>query len=225
VLALLLPLLLALVNQQVLSGARDENYFLDYEYDEFGNETRTVQTGIGFWDRWTVAGYSTPPDRLLLPAAAVGVTLAVLHLAVGGRWPLPRVARWTGAGACALSAGSAAVVLVLELVEVQLPPGDRQGWSSTSPLLDLAAPLSAMVTVVAFAAVAGVVLLGPPLPRTEPVQPVEPESEPEPEPESEPAAPEDVLVEPVPDRGPAPTEVSFPRPSAEEYARYRRPAS
>ena len=238
--AVLLPVVLLGVHQRVLAGALDVRYFASYEYDAQGNETRTVSPDVDFWDRWSVLSGAAPADRALLAAAAACVVLAGLHLTTGVRWPLPRACRWAGAGAAALSALSAAAVVVVDLVAVQLPEGEGAYFPSSSSFLDVAPVLAAMATALVFSAVAGVVLLGPALPpaaaaaedpgpAAEPL--AEPAAEPLSEPDVEPAA-EPPAAQPFPGPAagsPAGTPAGagevppFPRPSAEDYAHYRRP--
>lgn len=178
---------------------------------------------VGFWDRWGVVTYTAPADRALLASAAVCVLLAGLHLAAGARWPLPRACRWTAAGAGALSALCAATVLVVQLVRVQLPDSEGQWFTADSTLLDLASPVSAMVTVVVFCVVAGAVLLGPALPRAEAAEAAEEPGEPE----GTPGVVTGVTPEPerAPEPEPAEVVLSFPHPTAEQYAQYRRPGA
>lgn len=231
VVAVLLPVVLLVVHQRVFAGALDERYFAQYEYDGSGNEKVTVSPDVDFWDRWSVLGYTAPADRALLAATAVCVVLAGLHLTTGARRPLSRACRWAGAGAAALSALAAAAFLVVDLVAVQMPEGAGAYFPSSSSFLDVAPLLSAMVTVIVFSAVAGAVLLGPALPRAAATAPAAREPAPEPavEPAREPAP--GPVREPAPVREPEPVPApvavapSFPRPSAEDYERYRRPRS
>jgi hypothetical protein len=229
VVAVLLPVLLLVVDQRVLSGARDRNYFLTYTSDGSGNESTSLQPDIGFWDRWSVLDYTAPPERLLLASVAVCVVVAALHLAGGRRWPLHRGCRWLAVGAGASSAVCAAVVLVLDVLRLQVPEEDRRWYSTTSTLLDIAWPLSALGTVVVFGVVVGVVLLGPPAPRVEPERAAADDpGEPEPAPVVVGAEEVGAADEGAPeDREPVVAELppAFPRPTAEEYAHYRRPGA
>lgn len=229
VVAVVLPALLLVVDQRVLSGARDRNYFLSYTSDGSGNESTTLQPDIGFWDRWSVLDYTAPADRLLLASVAACIVLAALHLAGGRRWPLHRGCRWLAATAGASSALCAVVVLLVDLLRLQVPVDDRRWYSTTSTLLDIAWPVSALGTVVVFGAVVGVVLLGAPAPRVEPDHAVADDAgEPEPAPVVVDAEEVGAADEGAPEeREPVVAEFppAFPRPTAEEYAHYRRPGA
>lgn len=224
VVALALPSVLVLLVRRVLGGALDELYFANYEYAEDGTETVTVDPGVDFWDRWGLLSWSVPADRALLPSAAVCIALAGLHLAAGARWPLPRAWNYAAVLACAATAFPAAALVGVQLAGARRPASER-GWSmSPDAFLDLAPGVSSMALVVVFVVVAGVVLLGPAVPRPEPR--AEPEDAPVEDAPVEARSVEARSVEAAPEP-PLPVEApgELPRPTQEQYALYRRPGA
>jgi hypothetical protein len=224
-----LPVVSVVVYQRVLAGGLDPQYFTSTSSDESGTVTSEMTPGITFWDRWTLASYVVPSERALVAATALWGAGAGLPLAAGGRWSLPRPSRWLAAAGGALSVLVALAVLAVTVAASQRTPEDNAYFSQSTSLLEVVQPVSAMVTVAVFGAVAVVVLLGSPLPPA-------------------PAAPEAVVEDPVPplarDVRTAPVEpvgptqpeparveepvevpVAFPRPSEADYARYRRPGA
>ncbi|MFD0481552.1 hypothetical protein ACFQ46_03015 [Kineococcus sp. GCM10028916] len=228
---LALPVTALVVFRQVLTGALDAQYFSSSTSDENGNVTVIPTPGITFWDRWTLVSYVVPTDRVLLAATAVCVAVAGLHLAAGERWPLHRACRWVAAAGGALSSLVALAVLVVMIAASQRTPDDAAYFSTSTSLLEVVLPVSALVTVAVFGVVAVIVLVGDSLPAATvgpaaavDVDDAEAEAD---EPGELAAADEPAGIAVVDEPEPRPVEVpvAFPRPSADEYARYRRPGA
>ncbi|WP_328293851.1 hypothetical protein OG218_14110 [Kineococcus sp. NBC_00420] len=222
VVGLALPVLTVGVYQHVLAGALDAQYFTSSSSDEYGSSIVTEAPGVTFWDRWTLVSYVVPIDRVLLAATAVCVLVAAVHVAAGNRFPVPRPCRWVAAAGGAVSALVALAVLGVTVAVSQRSPEDGGYFTPTTGLVELVLPVSAMVAVVVFGVVAVIVLVGGPLPF------VERDAE-DPEDSEEPAKldePLELTQAPVPvEPEPVAVPVTFPRPSAEDYARYRRPGA
>lgn len=222
VVGLALPVVSVVVYRQVLTGGLDAQYFTGSSTDEYGNTTVTETPGITFWDRWTLVSYVVPVDRVLLAATAVSVLVAAVHVAAGHRSPLSRACRWVAAAGGGASAVVALAVLGVTIALSQRAPDADGYFSASTGLLELVLPVSTMVAVAVFGTVAGFVLVGGPLPLVAPDP--DPEDR-ETEDGQEPVEPPDEEVPHELPPGPVEVPVAFPRPSAEDYARYRRPGA
>jgi hypothetical protein len=243
VVALAPPVTVLVLASRVLGGSLDRQYFGSYSAEDQSLEAAVVPPGIGFWDRWSVLVSAVPYEPALLTTTGVVALLAGLHLAGGSRWPLGQLFRWAAAAVAWLVAAMAATFLLLTLVSAQRPADEQSFFPyPSSDLLTLVAPGAAMAVVLGFAAVSGILLVGPAVPaparegheapevleefeeptgvedgRVRSEVPAEPAGR---RPEASGPAP----VEPEPEPEPGREPVAFPRPSADEYAAYRRPA-
>lgn len=243
VVALVPPVTVLVLASRILGGSLDRRYFGSYSAEDQSLEDAVVPPGIGFWDRWGVLFSSVPYEPALLTTTGVVALLAGLHLAGGSRWPLGRASRRVAAAVAWLAAAMAATVLLLTLVSARRPADEQVFSPYPSGLLPLVAPVAAMAVVLGFAAVSGILLVGPAVPASAREDPEAPDESEEsagagdgPVPSGAPAEPADprpdasspapVEREPrrEPRRGPGAEPVAFPRPSADEYAAYRRPA-
>ncbi|WP_432520479.1 hypothetical protein [Kineococcus sp. SYSU DK006] len=240
--AALLPVALAvLATAQVLGGALDERWFASYSTDGDGETTMTVDPGVTFWQRWSVLALTVPLTEALLASAAACTALAVLRLVGRPAWVVPGpVARWAAAGVAWATAAASATALAVVLTAAGRPEGESYFSSSGSLLVDAGPQGAQLLAVLAVAAVAGAALVRPGAPAQAPEQasgpgpatPVDPPAPEAPEAEAPDAeapdaeAPEaEAPEEGAPEEG-APEEgaaAELPRPTAEEYALYRRP--